>query len=57
MNLRSEMKNFEEHFGTYARSDLGTTFRCEKKITDHFAPYCYELSTAAINNIRVLAAC
>ena len=28
------MKNFEEHFGTYARSDLGTTFRCEKKITD-----------------------
>ena len=28
------MKNFGEHFGTYARSDLGTTFRCEKKITD-----------------------
>jgi len=28
------MKNFEDHFGTYARSDLGTTFRCEKKITD-----------------------
>ena len=27
------------------------------QITDHFAPYCYELSTAAINNIRVLAAC
>ena len=27
------------------------------QITDHFAPYCYELSTAAINKIRVLAAC
>ena len=25
------------------------------QITDHFAPYCYELRTAAINKIRVLA--
>ena len=27
------------------------------QITDHFAPYCYELGTTAINKIRVLAAC
>ena len=27
------------------------------QITDHFAPHCYELGNAAINKIRVLAAC
>ena len=26
-------------------------------ITDHYAPYCYELRTTAINEIRVLAEC
>ena len=28
------MKNFEGNFGTYVRSDLSTTFRCEQKISD-----------------------
>ena len=27
------------------------------QITDHFAPYCSELPTTAINEIRVLAEC
>jgi hypothetical protein len=27
------------------------------QITDHYAPYCYELRTTAINEIRVLAEC
>ena len=28
-----------------------------KAITDHFAPYCYELKITAIEDIRVLAEC
>ena len=27
------------------------------QITDHYAPYCYELRATAINEIRVLAEC
>ena len=36
---------------------LAWGIRITDQITDHFAPYCYELRTTAINEIRVLAEC